>query len=381
MLIKKVFWVSLAFFLITLLFLGVYQFAYKHNASDPVADPKKKAELEAKEATEPVITQSLAFETFLRETVQFPGAARDGLYFYSPTDRSLKRANYKGDEVATVFRNLPGTVKRLLWSPVYIGALAQIERDGESLWYFLDLRNQSEVPLKPEMSRLAWNTLGDGIYYQFTDPKTGLRSLNQSRFDGTEWKKLADLGTNDHFIATIPQSSQVSFWKRPNGLEEGALESMSITGESRKTLVSGKFGGDFLWSPDGRSVLIGSVEARGSAKPMVAVADDTGSNYRDLKIPTLVNKMTWSRDSRTLYFAQPGAFPQDAILPNDYFGRPIHTKDTFWKMNLKTGKRERLVPLDEMSRGFDATELFLAPDESYLFFIERESGRLYRINL
>lgn len=381
MLIKKVFWVSFSFFLLTLLFLGVYQFAYKHNASDPVADPKKKAELEAKEAAEPVVTQSLAFEIFLRETVLFPGAAREGLYFYSPTDRSLKRASYKGDEVVTVFKSLSGTVKRLLWSPVYIGALAQIERDGGTLWYFLDLRNQSEVPLKPEMTRLAWNTLGDGIYYQFTDPKTGSRSLNQSRFDGTEWKKLADLGPDDHFIATIPQSSQVSFWKRPNGLEEGALESVSITGESRKTLVSGKFGGDYLWSSDGHSVLVGSVESRGSAKPGIALADDTGANYRDLKIPTLVSKIVWSRDSRTLYFAQPGAFPQDAILPNDYYGRPIHTKDTFWKMNLKTGKRERLVPLDEMSRGFDATELFLAPDESYLFFIERESGRLYRINL
>lgn len=381
MLLKKVFWISLGFFLLTLLFLGVYQFAFKNNASDPVADPKKKAELEAKENEVPIAIQSLAFETFLNEPVLFPGTARDGLYYYSVRERNLKHSNYRGDETTTVFHPITGMVKRLLWSPVFIGALAQIEREGQSLWYFLDTRNQSEVALKPEMSRLAWNTLGDGIFYQYTDPSNGERSLNQSRFDGSEWKKLTDLGTADHFIATIPQSSQVSFWTRPSGLEESRLESMSMVGNERKTLLAGKHGGDYLWSPDGRQVLAGSVETRGSAKPMIGVMDEKGGGYRDLNIPTLVNKIAWSRDSRTLYFAQPGAFPQDAVLPNDYFGRPIITKDTFWKMNLKTGKRERLVPLNEMNVAFDATELFLAPDETYLFFIDRESGKLYRINL
>lgn len=379
--LKKVFWISLSFFLFTLLFLGVYQFAFKHNASDPVADPKKKAELAAKQNTEPVTTQSLAFETFLNEPILFPGLARDGMYYYSVRDKSLKRSNYPGDETTVVFHPLSGTLKRLLWSPVFIGALALIDRGQGGLWYFLDLRNQSEVPLKPEMSRLAWNTLGDAIYYQFTDPKTGMRSLNQSRFDGTEWKKLTDLGTEDHFIATVPQSSQVSFWNRPSGLVESKFESMSVIGENRKMILSGKYGGDYLWSPDGRMALVGSVEARGIAKPAIGIISDAGQGYKDLNIPTLINKVVWGQDGHTLYFAQPGAFPKDAILPDDYYGKPLLTKDTFWKMNLKTGKRERLVPLDEMDKAYDASEVFLAPDESYLFFIDRISGRLYRINL
>lgn len=289
--------------------------------------------------------------------------------------------SYNRQETVTLMGNLLGEVRRLVWSPNYTGALALIKKSDGDLWYYLDFRNRSQIALKPEMTRLAWNTLGDSIFYQFTDPANGERSLNRSNFDGSNWKKLTDLGTGDYFLTPIPQSSRVSFWNRPNGLEESRLESVSMGGENRSVIFSGKFGGDYLWSPDGSLILVGGTATKGARTPVIGLANTDGSNYRDLRIPTLINKMVWSRDNQTIYYAQPGAFPENTILPNDYYEKPIFTQDTFWKVNIKTGKRERLVPLEEMSEPFDATHLFLAPDETSFFFTDRKTEKLYRVSL
>lgn len=380
--LKKVFWVSLGFFLLTLVFLGVYQFAFRHNVNNPVADPEKRAAATTKEVVdEATAAKNLAFEAFLNEPILFPSAELTGVYYYSSRDKALKRTDYTRQETITLMTVASGEVRRLLWSPIYIGALALVEADGQSLWYHFDLRNGTRTPLRPDMSRLAWNSLGDSIYYQHTDPATDERSVNMANFDGNNWKRLSTVGTADYFLAAIPQSSRLSFWTRPNGLETSTLESVSITGEGRVVISTGKFGGDYLWSPDGHSLLIGSVDIQGGHSPIIGLTDGQGGNYRDLRIPTLVNKVVWSRDNQTLYFAQPGAFESGIILPNDYYAKPVFTKDTFWKMNTKTGKRERLVPLNEMNQAFDATSLFLSYDETSLFFIDRESSKLYRITL
>lgn len=378
---KKLFWISLGFFLLTLVFLGVYNFAFKNNSSDPIADPEKYAENQVKKDIE-VPATPLIFEMFLSQPILFPKANGDNqLFYYSPGDKSLNYTSLETKETTTLVKNIPGTVKRILWSPTFIGAMLLIEENGDSLWYYVDFRGQAPRPLKKEMSRLSWNTLGDGIFYLFTDPATGERSLNISSFTGENWKRLTDLGTSDYFVSTIPQSSYVAFWTKPDGLEAGRLESISLTGEGRKTLFSDRFGADYLWSPNSRSILVGSIEDKGSNTPVLGILDENGQNYRNLLIPTLINKVTWSKDNQTIYYAIPNAFPEGTVLPNDYFGKPIYTKDTFWKMNIKTGKRERLVPLKEIDQAFDATDIFLSPDETSLFFLDRSTNKLYSINL
>lgn len=378
--IKKIFWVSLGFFLLTLIFLGVYNFAFKNNTSNPIADPEKYAALQAEKETD-IPTSSLAFEVFLNESVLFPKIEEKYLLYYSLRDKTLKHTTIDTKKSDTLFGALPGTVKRVLWSPVSIGALVLIEENQSSLWYYTDFRNQSITPLRKELSRLSWNTLGDGIYYIYTDPATGARSLNTASPRGENWRKLTDLDTNDYFVSTIPQSSQVAFWTHPDGLEESRLESISLTGEGRRLLLSGRYGGDYLWSPNSRSILISSVDTRGGSNPSLGIVDENGESYRDLLVPTFISKVTWSKDNQTIYYALPSAFVSGTTLPNDYFGKPIYTKDTFWKMNLKTGRRERLVPLNEIAQAFDATDLFLSPDETRLFFVDRSTNKLYSINL
>lgn len=379
---KKLFIISGSFFLLVLVFLAVYNFAFRHNSADPIADPKKKEELEKKrEGEAEAVSRSVAFQQIVTESVLHPVAGESSIFYYSKRDNALKESSLDGKEITVRIDRIPGTPTRIVWSPNRLGALVLVKESGGDLWYYADLRNKLISPLKRDMTRLAWTSLGDRILYQYTDPSSGERSLNIAFPDGSNWSKLTDLGKEDHFIAALPQSSLVAVWPRTDGNRESVLEIMNINGDNRRTIVTGKFGADFLWSPNSQRILVQSVVERGDHTLALGLTDGNGGGYKNLFAPTLVSKVAWSKDNETFYYALPGAFPADAVLPNDYFGKPIYSKDTFWKMNVRTGKKERLVPLEEMTEAFDAIDVFLAPTETDLYFVERASGKLYRITL
>jgi len=75
------------------------------------------------------------------------------------------------------------------------------------------------------------------------------------------------------------------------------------------------------------------------------------------------------------------SIPENSILPNEYDSKKFTTTDTFWKVDIATGKKTRLIELKEMSDTFDAANLFLSSEETMLFFINRKDDKLYRIKL
>ena len=114
---------------------------------------------------------------------------------------------------------------------------------------------------------------------------------------------------------------------------------------------------------------------------LLGVMNGHGGEFQNLMAPTFVSKAVWSRDNKTLYFALPGSVPANSVLPNEYIEKPIYTKDTFWKMDITTGKKTRLAELKDVAQSFDSTDFFLSPNEDILFFTDRATKRLYRIDL
>lgn len=374
---KKVFYVSLCVFILVGIFLVAYNFVFRHNVTDPIADPSKVpvAEEDAK------VQKIAALAPVLNEEVLGASVGNDGhLYYFSLTDKTLKKATLEGKNKTVLLSNLPGFIDRLVWAPQKDKVLVLIRNStGTSIWHMADLTTKTLVPLRPEMSRLTWNNLGDKIFYLFTDPKSGERSLNTASPDGSNWKELTRLGKNDFYISAIPKSTFVSFWSRPNALEETTFETIGLSGENRKQLLADKKGADYLWSPTGKSVVVSS-----SGEPeglMLSSMNASGGELRSLSIPTLVSKVVWNKGSDTIYYALPGNLPSASLLPNDYWSQPLYTQDTFWKMDLSTGKKTRLVDLEDLTESFDSMDLVLSPNEDILFFTDRKTRKLYRIDL
>ena len=235
---KKTFYISLGLLLLVLIFLAAYNFAFRNNVNDPIADPEKKNAPPALSDTVPIVTN---IQNVINENILGAVIAGDGtVYYYSLDEQTLKKASMEGKDKSVLMSNLPGEPLRIAWSPQRDKVLILLRQSGgQSLWHFADLATKTLIPLRPEMSRLTWNNLGDKMLYQYTDPRSGERSLNVADPDGSGWKKLAFL-YRDSFIAPIPQSTAVSFWGKPNALEKTYFEAVSLHGRRPPDAALGK---------------------------------------------------------------------------------------------------------------------------------------------
>ena len=159
------------------------------------------------------------------------------------------------------------------------------------------------------------------------------------------------------------------------------MYTVPLSGGETKKIFAGKFGADYSWSPDGTKILISNTLSKGGTDTRLGIANQDGGEFRTLQAPTLVSKTVWSKDNKTIYYALPLSIPENSVLPNDYFSRPIHTQDSFWKMDVTTGKNDRLVDPSVIGGNYDSAGLFLDQNENFLYFTDRTSGKLYRIKL
>lgn len=378
---KKIFYISLGIFCVTLLFLGVYNFAFKNNPGNPVTDETKQKE--AKEKADKTFSENLSNKPLepVTDHATYGATALDGKYIAFFSDRSLKKASLGGGAEEEIVGNLPGKPVCATWSADKSSVLALLSSDNGERWHLIRLSDRSVTPLKEGLASPSWSNIGEKIFYFYTDPGNGETGLNTAKADGSEWKEIAKSPIGNPYIATVPSGVNISFWNRPNAFEETALYTIAMTGGAPKKIFDKKFGANYLWSPDGTKLLVSSVNEKGGSDTRLGIANQQGGEYHTLQAPTLISKAVWAKDSKTVYYALPTSMPSGAVLPNDYFEKPIHTKDSFWKMDIETGRSERVIASEDVPGEHDSIDLFLDPEERFLFFTDRNDNRLYRIRL
>jgi Tol biopolymer transport system component len=360
----------------------VYHFVYRNNPLDPKVSTQVKdtpgADTFAENTNKPLPPSKI--EPVIQEKSIGAKAMNDTeLDYFSIEGRSLKRLSLDTHETNTIIDNLPGTPVEAIWSNNKGQALILLDNSGLR-WHLVTITSKSVLPLKENLKYPSFSNLGDKIFYQYTT-ESGTASVNISNPDGSDWKELVALPVKNVFTAPVPKSSDVSFWNRPNGLERSIFQTSSFSGTNTRTLLAEQFGGDYLWSPDGEKVLVSFVQEKGTAKISLATMNKNGGEFSPLIIPTLVSKCVWSPDGKSLYFALPGSLPDNIVLPNDYFSKKLLTADTFWRLDLETGKRERIVEGNDIGMELDSTQLFLSPKGDVLYFLNRRDGKTYRISL
>ncbi len=383
--LKKVFIISSVLLLVILVFLGIYNFAFREKTPKAAKEPEKK---EAAKSTE--IKQETSksqpgekIKALTDEAVVAPVLSQGGekIKYYARSTGNVFEISLSGAGQRTISdTNLMGLVK-VLWSPDKNKVISIFNKNGTTERYLYDYDAKSSVKLKEGMEYIVWTNLGDKTIYKYYDAKTKKRSLSIADPDGSNWKNLTDIAWRDISIAPAPQTSLISFWNTPDGFEETNLKTIGITGGESKTIFSKKFGADYLWSPNGQKVLVSSLETKGSSKMTLATINANGGEYQNLNIPTLASKCAWSKDNKTLYYALPGSIPEGSVMPNDYQNKKFYTRDSFWKVDTTTGKKERVVELNEITQSFDAADLFLSPAEDKLFFVNRVDGKLYSVSI
>lgn len=373
LLVKKIFIISTILLLVIVIFFGIYTIAFKpKNVSRDVVKDEDKGYLVDIEGVVSDKLTNVTSESVVAATV---GPDGNTVRYISGLDGRVYTMTLRGSNKEVLYGETKGVPRDVKWSD---GGTASIEVYDDGI-YVTNYTTQTTTKLRDGMDDVVWAGNGGKILYKYYDDATQERSLNLANADGTNWKKIADLPYRYTSFTQIPSSILAAFWPKEDISIESSLHTVSTINERQeKVVVKGGYGVDYLFSPNGKKILVSKVN---DGNFNMGVMDANGENYVDLMIPTTVNKAVWSKDSKTVYYTQPLDIPEGSTLPQDYNDKKFTTHDTFFKVNISDGKKERLIELENISEKIDAEKLFVSPTEDMLFFINRNNGLLYRISL
>lgn len=380
---KKVLIISLVLLFFTLLFLGVYNFAFKKDIAETLQETAQTSTENAANAFKKTVDwESEKIYSISEQPVMGPlfDKKNETIFFYSADDGTVWSVDPDGKGRKKISDTVLPNLKDVFWFSGGSKVLTKIEKDGRNYFYEYNHKEGSGADLKSGTDSVAWDYTGAKIFYKYYDEKTKKKSLNISNPDGSNWQHLADIEFKDVSIAPIPLTSTVSYWNSPDAFYETRLQTVSLVGGQPQTIFIGRFGADYLWSPDGTQALVSSLAEKEDKMVSLGILTAEGE-YKELNIPTLVSKCVWSFDGRTVFYALPGGIPYDAVMPNDYQSKKFMTEDTFWKMDIATNQKERIVETKEIKDKYDSSNLFLSATQDALYFVNRIDRKLYKIEL
>jgi len=375
---KKIFIISSSLFVLLLLLWGIYFFSFKNNASNKEKFVENILPVEI--ISDKKIPKIFALS---EEPVLGPVFVKNksNLKYYSKKTGQVFQIEFDGSEKSAISDKELSGLSSIFWSPEKNRVVSEFFVEGGLSYSSYDYSERMGYPLGKNFGNINWYNNQKILYtYKTAD---GKRTLNIADFDGKNWLKLTDLNFINIRIEPIPLTGLISFWNQGNGFEETTLKTISILGGEEKIIFQGKFGADYLWSPDGNSLLISHLAEKGSAKIQLALTNAKGGEYKNLAFPTLVSKCVWSHDSKNIFCALPGNIPDGIVMPNDYWAGKFQTTDIFWKINTSNGEKDRIIETKELENlpSIDVLNPFLNEDESFIFFTNKKDGKLYRLEL
>jgi hypothetical protein len=388
---KKIFAISTLLLVLLVGAIFVYNFAFKKetapveeaktadegktNASSSATDAKNPAPLKKDVGAIAAISENPVFGAVL---------APDGnsIYYFSGENGQTNQVGFNGNLEKVVSTEEFRGIQKTIWNKQRNKAVIQKENGpGKSRLLLLDLAQKSVSSLKENIDSVSWSNLGDKLIYKHYDPKTKKRTLNVSDPNGSNWRRIADVNFLSIEISAIPGTSDIAFWPTPDAFVSSVAKSVSFSGENSKNILADRFGADLLWSPDGKTAAVSASDQKGGKKTDLALMSSEGGEFRFLNFPTFAKKCAWSADSKFLFCAMPGNIPETAILPNDWQEGKVQTADTFWKIEVVTGKKDRLIEADKINGSFDVLNPFLSTDAKTFFFVNKTDGKLYKLGL
>ncbi|HDH07792.1 MAG TPA: hypothetical protein ENG89_02130, partial [Candidatus Moranbacteria bacterium] len=232
---KKVFIISSVLLIIVLVFLGIYNFAFKKKS--PVVEDSSSR----KEASDRISLFDFGKDkiySLTDEPVISPvlSEGSKNIIYYSHINGNVWKISLDGKEKEIISEdNLTGLVD-VFWSPNKNKAISKFSKNGEDTFYFYDYKTKDGTKLKGGIDDIAWTSLGDKIVYKYFDSRTKKRTLNIAEPDGSNWKELTDIPYRNVSVAFIPKTSLISFWNAPDAFLETSFQSISVAGGEIKAL-------------------------------------------------------------------------------------------------------------------------------------------------
>jgi len=295
--------------------------------------------------------------------------------YYDNTNKGFWITSFDGSFKKKMSSDNFSDLKEVSWSEDGKRALLKINDS-----FYLYTYNEGKKLIKKTKS-LSWIGFNQGVVYTFSDSENGKKTLNIANPDGSNWREIGTVSSDNLIMSVVPKSTKASFWTKADSFTESEITLVSFGKEELETKGGLKFGADYLWSPEGNNFLRSSVARKGSSDLVLEICDLKSENCSNLNLPTIAPKCVWLKNNKDIACALPKNIKTDSIWPNDYWSRKNITEDSFWKIDTETGKKERITEESDEMDGIDAINLVASPNNDFIFFINRKDNQLYRISI
>lgn len=327
------------------------------------------------------------FEKITNNLVLSPIFASKTAMFFDKTDGFFKTAvpvldTFKENKLSeTAFEN----VFSVLWSPDKKMALVGFYQNQIVKRYAVFNPQQNLTYLLPDFVKEAiWFQDSAKLLVNHSAPAKGELYFSSLNFDGTKETRILDLKLSD-FKYFPTNQGKIIFYEKPAPLSPTERVFVydvktkiisTVNFPIRETYKNGFYGFDVLPSPDGKTILVSLTDQNGNNLTNFVQNLESGK-VAELDLKTLVQKCVWSDDGEEIYCAYSNELAQAGNLPFDYWMGKVRSRDSFVRMNLRTGEKKIYAE----NTFFDALNLVLDSGKSFLLFVDQASQSLYRMRL
>lgn len=296
--------------------------------------------------------------------------------YYDPSSGTFNRITPNGTVVPysdKIFYN----VEQVTWSPEKEKAILEYP-DGSNILYNFETNEQ--VTLPKHWKEFSFDPSGDKIALKSMAQDPENRWIAVANSDGSKATRIEHLGDKD---ATVdinwsPSNQIVAMYREDKDFNRQDLYFVGLNQENFKSTIIPGRGFEGQWSTNGDLLLYSVYSSDSGYKPTLwmvkASGDSIGENRRSLRLETWVDKCTFHSNT-VVYCAVPRSLEEGSGI----FSDDLDTSPTdVYKVDLSTGLRTKIAT---PAIDINMENLFVTENEQFLYFNNKEDGKLYSIQL
>lgn len=379
--LKKFLIIVIVILIIVLAGLLVYDFLIKKTDNDQANQDNNLPDGQQEDQNQDQDIQSESkIKAISSEAIFSPTISSDKLnvVYYFRSNGNVWQSNFDGANLNQISAtNLENLVK-VLWSPSKTKAVTIFQDNLENVSkYLYDYTTNKSSPLSKYLNFISWSSDGKKIAYQYQNDFTDDNNISTSNPDGSKFTILLNIRMKN---LIVEWTSDIYLREKPSGLAQSTLYSLNPLSKALNKLISDVYGFSVKWSQKGDKILYSKTNSKGQ-NIEIFTANNNGANEKSAGVSTLAEKCAWSQDTRFIYCAIPVNINSAKVLPDDFYKGTFIGDDGFYKINTATGEKTNIMEGEMLRKAYDATDLFLSPQENYLMFINKGDGLLYSIKL
>lgn len=250
--------------------------------------------------------------------------------------------------------------------------------DNSNLAY--DFTNKKSYVLPKHWDKFEFSPTGDQLSFKSLGDDPDNQWLAIANIDGSGARGIENMGNKAGLFTPSWSPSDQIVGSFRDGIDFNRQKIYFIGKNKenfRSTNIEGR-GLEYIWAPDGDKILYSVYSTQSDYNPelwvMDAIGESIGNNKRHITVQTWAHKCAFV-DNNTLYCAVPKELITGAGLLPLYADKE---EDHIYKLDLTSGVKTKIA---EPPERHTISSIVVARDESVLYFTDKDTGQIYKMDL